>query len=207
MARGSLQVHSTKGARKETAGRWIVKARHRVTEVRVEAKGEGAMQTEARSRRMDAVAAHPLAELLACPPATGSLLTASARAVEFGAGETIFRQGGPCLGLYLVVSGQLLRRTERLETRITLGSARPGDLLELAAALGDLRHTYSLISHTAGSVLLLPIEALHLAFQSYPLLRMRLLEELAREVSRAYHACTMSCGVRTRHRGARALTN
>src|ERR1019366_7275841 len=43
-------------------------------------RGEGAMQTEARSRRLDAVAAHPLAELLACPPATGSLLTASARA-------------------------------------------------------------------------------------------------------------------------------
>jgi CRP-like cAMP-binding protein len=159
------------------------------------------MQLEARSKRMDAVVAHPLAELLACPPATGGLLTASARSIEFGAGEIIFRQYGPCLGLYLVVSGQLLRRTERLETRLTLGSVRPGDLVELAASLGDLRHTYTLVAQTAGSLLVLPIEALNLAFQSFPPLRMRLLEELAREVSRAYLACTLSNGVKTRRRG------
>lgn len=148
--------------------------------------------------RMDAVEAHPVAELLACPPETSGLLTASAQAVEFEAGQTIFRQSATCRGLYLVVSGQLVRRTERLETRIVLGSARPGDLVELAAALGDLRHTYSLIAQTSGSLLLLPIEALHEAFQSFPTLRMRLLEELAREVSRAYHACSLSNGVRTR---------
>ncbi len=159
------------------------------------------MQSEARSRRMDAIAAHPLAELLACPPATGGLLTASARSIEFGVGETIFRQGAPCVGLYLVVSGQLLRRMERLETRLNLGSVRPGDLVELAAALGDLRHTYTLVAQTAGSYLVLPIESLNLAFQSFPPLRMRLLEELAREVSRAYHSCTLSSGMRTRRRG------
>src|ERR1035437_5083002 len=129
-------------------------------------KGRGTMQLEARSKRMDAVVAHPLAELLACPPATGGLLTASARSIEFGAGEIIFRQYGPCLGLSLVVSGQLLRRTERLETRLTLGSVRPGDLVELAASLGDLRHTSTLVAQTAGSLLVLPIEALNLAFQS-----------------------------------------
>jgi CRP-like cAMP-binding protein len=76
-------------------------------------------------------------------------------------------------------------------------------LVELAAALGDLHHTYSLVAQTAGSLLLLPIEALNLAFQSYPELRMRLLEELAREVSRAYHACSLSNGVRTRRRKSR----
>ena len=158
------------------------------------------MQPEARSKRHDAVAAHPLAELLACPPGTGLLLAASTSPVDFEAGQTVFRQFGPCLGLYLVVSGHLLRRTERLETRITLGSARPGDLVELAATLGDLRHTYSLVGQTGGSLLLLPIEALNQAFVSYPQLRMRLLEEQAREVSRAYHACTLSNGVRTRRR-------
>jgi len=152
---------------------------------------------------MDAVAAHPLAELLACPPETGSVLTASAQSIEFIAGETIFQQSGPCIGLYLVVSGHLLRRAERLKTRLTLGAARAGDLVELAAALGDPHHTYSLVAQTAGSLLLLPIEALNLAFQAYPPLRMRLLEELAREVSRAYHACSLSNGVRTRRRKSR----
>jgi hypothetical protein len=41
-------------------------------------------------------------------------------------------------------------------------------------------------------MVLMPIEALHRAFESYPTLRMRLLEELAREVSRAYITCCLT---------------
>ena len=150
------------------------------------------MQHEARSRRMEAVRAHPVAELLECPPAIGLLLNRAAQCLSFEAGEVVFRQSGICRGLYLVVTGQFLRRTERLETRLTLGPARAGDLVELAAALGDGLHTYTLAAQTAGSVLMLPMEALSQAFQSYPPLRMRLLEELAREVSRAYNTCCFS---------------
>ena len=164
------------------------------------------MQSEARSKRMDAVSTHPLAELLACPPSTSSLLTASAQTVAFSAGEVVFSQSSACQGLYLVVSGQLLRRAERLSMRVTLGMARSGDLVELAAALGDRVHTYTLVAQTPGSVLLLPIDALQQAFLSYPLLRMRLLEELAREVSRAYHLCTLTNLSRTRRRGSVAAT-
>jgi len=158
------------------------------------------MHAEARSKRVDSVEAHPVAELLACPPETGVLLTASAQTLDFEAGQIIFRQSETCAGLYLVVSGQLLRRTERLDTRIVLGTARPGDLVELAAALGDRQHTYSLVAQTPGSLLLLPVETLEQAFGGYPPLRMRLLEELAREVSRAYRTCSLSNGVRTRRR-------
>jgi CRP-like cAMP-binding protein len=161
------------------------------------------MQAEARSTQVDAVEAHPVAELLACPPETGILLTATAQCVSFDAGQTIFRQSSRCEGLYLVVSGQLLRRTERLDTRIVLGTARPGDLVELASALGDPHHTFSLIAQTSGSLLMLPIGSLHQAFQSYPPLRMKLLEELAREVSRAYRSSSLSKVVRTR-RASRA---
>jgi CRP-like cAMP-binding protein len=113
----------------------------------------------------------------------------------------IFNQNGPCLGLHLVISGQLLRRAERLSMRLTLGMARSGDLVELAAALGDRIHTYTLLAQTPGTVLLLPIEALQQAFQSYPPLRMRLLEELAREVSRAYHLCSLTNLTRARRHG------
>jgi CRP-like cAMP-binding protein len=161
------------------------------------------MQPESRSTRVDACEAHPVAELLACPPETGILLTATSQCVSFDAGQTIFRQASQCEGLYLVVSGQLLRRTERLDTRIVLGTARPGDLVELASALGDPHHTFSLIAQTSGSLLMLPIGSLHQAFQSYPPLRMKLLEELAREVSRAYRSCSLSKVVRTR-RASRA---
>ena len=156
------------------------------------------MQPDARFAHVDAVEAHPVSELLACPPETGILLTASAQSIGFDTGKTIFRQGSACEGLYLVVSGQLLRRTERLDTRLVLGTARPGDLVELAAALGDSLHTFSLIAQTSGSMLFLPIVCLREAFQSYPPLRMRLLEELAREVSRGYRSSSLSKVVRAR---------
>jgi CRP-like cAMP-binding protein len=153
---------------------------------------------------MEAVQAHPLAELLECPPATGNLLNGAAQCIDFEAGEIVFLQSEICRGLYLVVSGQFLRRTERLEARLTLSPARAGDLVELAAVLGDGRHTYTLSAQTSGSVLLLPMEAVNQAFQDYSPLRMRLLEELAREVSRAYNACRMNRIVRIRRRGSEA---
>jgi CRP-like cAMP-binding protein len=124
------------------------------------------------------------------------MLNGSAECITFDAGEVLFRQSGICRGIYLVLSGQLLRRAMRLETPLTLGPARAGDLVELAAALGDGHHTYSLAAQTAGSALMLPIETINLAFQSYPPLRMQLLEELAREVSRAYAACCLSRAVK-----------
>src|SRR5271166_5589752 len=183
-----MQTRMTRRARTEPAGRWTAGSTHRGTRVRAETKGEVTMQPEARSGQMDGVSPHPLAELLNCPPATGNLLDGAAQCIDYDAGAIVFRQDGICHGLYVVVSVQFLRKAERLETRLTLGTARAGDLAELAAALGDGRHTYTLSAQTPGSVLLLPIDALNLAFQNYPPLRMQLLEELAREVSRGYRA-------------------
>jgi CRP-like cAMP-binding protein len=191
-----LEISGSKN--RKTIGRWSAAATYRRDEERVRGKEDAAMLAETRSRRMEAAAAHPVSELLACPPATNSLLTASARTIPFDSGTAVFRQGAPCAGLYLVVQGQLQRRTDRLDMRILLGQVRPGALVELAAALGDLRHTYSLVAQSAGSVLLLPMDALQKAFESYPLLRMQLLEELAREVSRAYHASSLAHGARSR---------
>jgi CRP-like cAMP-binding protein len=151
---------------------------------------------------MEAVQARPLAELLECPSETGNLLNDSAQNIDFNAGTVVFQQSATCRGLYVVVSGQFLRKTERLETRLTLGTVRIGDLVELAAVLGDGHHTYTLAAQTTGSVLLLPIEALNRAFQSFPPLRMQLLEELAREISRAYNFCRLSRTVRTRQRNS-----
>lgn len=174
--------------------------------MQMEARGDVTMQPEARLGRTGSVEAHPLSELLACPASTGSLLTNSAQTIEFEAGEIVFQQKGSCRGLYVIVSGQFVRKTERKDVRLTLGSVRAGDLVELAAALGDGMHTYTLTAQTPGSVLLLPMEALRRAFQAYPPLRMQLLEELAREVSRAYGACcvTHMAGMRRRSTSAAA---
>jgi CRP-like cAMP-binding protein len=146
------------------------------------------------------VAARPVAELLECPPETGSLLNGAAQSIEFRPGEVVFQQSQPCRGLYLIVSGSFLRRTERMDARLVLGPARVGDLVEIAAALGDGRHTYTLTAQESGSVLLLPFAELKRAFEAHPPLRMQLLEELAREVSRAYALCCMTRTVRTRRR-------
>lgn len=144
------------------------------------------IQPDTRLERLAAAAAHPLSELLDCPPEVSRLLSGESNHVDFEPGAAVFRQREPCKGLYVVVSGDFVRKAERFEMRVTLGSARPGDLVELAAALGDGRHTYTLTAVNYGSILLLPIEALRESFASHPPLRMRLLEELAREVSRAY---------------------
>jgi CRP-like cAMP-binding protein len=152
------------------------------------------MQAEAHSAASDPLAPHPLVELLQCPPSVTDLLNRAARSMNFAEGEFVFHQGAECHGLYLVVAGLFQRKAERIETRLTLGPARPGDLVELSAALCDGHHTCSLIAAAPGTVLQLPLDALTRAFQEHPPLRMRLLEELAREVSRAYAA---TCRVRT----------
>jgi CRP-like cAMP-binding protein len=172
-------------------------------DLKSDGKGDGTMQAEARSVRSSA-SAHPLAELLSCPPEVSSLLNASAQQIEFVAGDTIFRQDSPCRGLYVMVSGQLLRKADRLQVRLVLGPVRVGELVELAAALGDGHHTFTVIAQAAGSLMMLPIEVLNRAFQMYPPLRMHLLEELAREVSRAYLSCcaTRLAGL-VRRRGVR----
>ncbi len=161
-------------------------------------------QAEAKSVQLEAVAAHPLAELLECPPEAGNLLNGQAQCLDFESGDVVFRQHAACKGLYVVVSGLFLRKAERLDSRLTLGSARPGDLAELAAALGDGHHTYTLVAQSTGSMLFLPIEALNQAFDSYPPLRMRLLEELAREVSRAYISCCLNRTIHVRRRSSEA---
>jgi CRP-like cAMP-binding protein len=151
---------------------------------------------------MEAVAPHPLAELLECPAETGRLLSGATACIEFDAGDVVFQQSEICRGLYVVVSGRFLRKAERKETHLMLGPARAGDLVELAAVLGDGQHTYTLTAQTPGSVLLLPIESLGQAFQQYPPLRMRLLEELAREVCRAYNACCLTRATKARRRSS-----
>jgi CRP-like cAMP-binding protein len=151
---------------------------------------------------MEAVRAHPVAELLECPASVGLLLNGSAQCLQFRAGEVVFHQTESCRGLYLVVSGRLLRAAKWGQTSVTLAPAHAGELLELAAVLGNGSHNFTLAAQTAASVLLLPMEALNCAFQSFPPLRMRLLEELAREVSRAYFNSCLSLPLRMRRSSA-----
>jgi hypothetical protein len=192
MGIGLPKPRVTKRVRHQTASRRDGDLTRRKSGLRAKTKGDETMQHETKSWQVKAVQAHPVAELLECPQETGQLLNRSAQCIDFDAGEAVFCQSGDCRGLYVVLSGRFLRRARRLETLLTLGTAHIGELVELAAALGDGHHTYTLAAQTAGSALLLPIETLNQAFQSYPPLRMQLLEELAREVSRAYIASRLN---------------
>lgn len=158
------------------------------------------MESETRFRPAANVAEHPLAELLACPKEVENLLSASSRYIECSDGEVVFFQHGVCQGLYLVIAGDFARRARRMNARLALGFLHPGDLVELAAALGDGHHTYTLTALSAGSLLLLPMAVLQRAFEMYPPLRMHLLEELAREVSRVYPTGCLTRVSRTRRR-------
>lgn len=146
------------------------------------------MCPETRNIQWSQAQPHPLAELLRCSPAANNLLNSAAQSLNLRMGELVFRQAEQCRGLYVIASGQFLRQTDRLSTRLVLGMSRAGDLVELAAALGNIPHTYSLGAQTAGLVVLLPLNTLHQAFEAYPPLRLQLLQELAREVSRGYVA-------------------
>ena len=141
---------------------------------------------------------HPIAELLACPPETSQMLAVATESISCQAGEIVFEQNGESRGLYVLVSGLFQRRAERMESILNLGLARSGELLELAAVLGDHRHTFTLAAQSAGQLLLLPARALEAAFGSFPPLRMHLLEEQAREVSRAYALCSQVRPLRRR---------
>ena len=158
-------------------------------------------RAEGFSERCDAAAARPIAELLACPPAIGNLLNAAAECIPFAVGDVIFHQNDLCQGLYVVIAGQLQRKASRIDARLILGTARAGEVVELAAMLGDARHTYTLTAQSNGTILRLPKDSLLRAFQQYAPLRMQLLEELAREVSRAYALCcaTRLAGIRRRN--------
>lgn len=153
-----------------------------------------------RSMRKELAQPHPIAELLDCPAHVRELLDLSAQFMNFDVSETVFRQGAACRGLYVVISGQFVRKAERLETRVVLGPVRPGQLVELASLLCDGTHTYTLNTQDAGSILMLPKDALYEAFKQHPPLRMQLLEELAREVSRGYIASCRDWAARMRQR-------
>ena len=139
MESGSLQIRNRKSNGPQVAVKEGVLLSHRVGCGLLE-EGEAAVQRESRIQRMEAVHAHPVAELLECPAAVGAVLNGSAQCLPFRAGEVVFHRSECCRGLYMVVSGRLQRHTEWNQTPETLAPAQAGDLLELSAVLsGGLR--------------------------------------------------------------------
>jgi CRP-like cAMP-binding protein len=151
------------------------------------------MQAGEVYEQVDAMARHFWSDILDCSVAADALLSHSSQSIDFREGDVVFSQAGICKGLYLIVSGRFLRRMEGSRKQVWQESVGAGELVEVAAALGGYRHNYTLSAQTAGSVVLLPAGVLKQAFQSYPPLRMRLLGELAHEVSLAYGAFRSSC--------------
>lgn len=160
------------------------------------------MPSDERQENLRTVAPRPLTELLACPGPLEQRLGAASQRRNYPAGELLFSQGKECDGLYLLLTGEFARSAQRREKRLSLGVLHAGDLAELAAVLGDGEHNYSLIAATDAAALVFPMSALLSAFQEYPPLRMHLLEELGREVSRSYGSVYVPRKTRVHHPGA-----
>src|ERR1035437_3745459 len=95
-----LQTRTTKRARPQASDWPVTASTRRRAASRAQTEGEVAMQREAKSRQMEAVKAHPVAELLECPPAIGLLLNRAAQCLSFEAGEVVFPQSGICPGIW-----------------------------------------------------------------------------------------------------------
>jgi CRP-like cAMP-binding protein len=141
----------------------------------------------------------PLTELLACPDSIGARLGTSALRRDYLKGDKLFAQGAPAEGLFLLLAGDFWRTAEHREKRLSLAPLRSGDLAELGAVLGESAHTYTLLAASPAAALLFPACELQQVFDVYPPLRMHLLEELAREVSRSYGAILIPRRTRNRH--------
>lgn len=148
---------------------------------------------------LHAVAPRPLTELLACPGPLEQMLGANAERRDYGSGDVVFSQNQECAGLYLLLAGEFARSALRREKRLSLGILRAGELIDLASVLGNSRHNYTITAVGPSAALLFPMSSLEAAFEEYPPLRMHLLEELGREVSRAYGTVYVSRKTRVRH--------
>lgn len=140
----------------------------------------------------------PLNLLLSCPSEIEQRLGSVTVRRNYTDGEVLFEQNTPCDGLYLILAGEFSRATDRWETHLSLAPLHAGDLVELAAILGEGKHSSTVVATAPSAALVFPRSALEEAFAAYPPLRMHLLEELGREVSRAYTMLSFGRGVRTR---------
>ncbi len=156
------------------------------------------MSMNADKPNLSTAAAQPLNLLLSCPAEVEQKLGAATERRSYSDGDILFEQGKICDGLHLIVSGEFARTTERWEARLNLSPLHAGDLVELTAILGDGKHTSTAVATGPASTLVFPRAALEEAFLVYPPLRMHLLEELGREVSRAYAMLSFGRRVRTR---------
>ncbi len=157
------------------------------------------MLSHERRESLGIVTSRPLTELLACPGPLEQRLGAASQRRDYPAGALLFSQDQECDGLYLLLTGEFTRSAQRREKRLSLGVLHAGGLVELAGVLGDGRHNYSLSAATDAAALVFPMGTLLHAFLEYPPLRMHLLEELGREVSRAYGAVYQPRKTRIRH--------
>ena len=58
-------------------------------------------------------------------------------------GSILFHEGAPCGGCYYIEDGELLLTVMAKERQLSIGSAKAGHLLGVAAVIGNCRHSFS----------------------------------------------------------------
>jgi NTE family protein len=116
---------------------------------------------------IDPLKPHPLLALL--PPGTLDRLIADSAMAEYPKGTVIYRQGTPCEGIYLIMSGRCeVRRTNPGGEEVVETVAGPGDLLGERAMLNREPHRHTVVVATHAVLLRIPASELRGLFAADP---------------------------------------
>ncbi len=120
------------------------------------------------------------------PEAVAEAFVARCRRVRYAAGETVFHEGDPAFGVYLVCSGRV-KRTKRTAggKRIILEVAGPGEALGLESAFGQGAYAASAEALEATTLHFVDRQTLRGLFQQAPEAAVRASERLARALAQA----------------------
>ncbi|MGV3530967.1 MAG: patatin-like phospholipase family protein, partial [Chthoniobacteraceae bacterium] len=129
----------------------------------------------------DVLKPHPLLALL--PYRTLKRLVADSAVAEYPKGTVIFREGGTCDAIYLIISGRcearVLGKNGREETEEVLG---PGDTLGERAFLNRERHRRTAVVATHCVLLRIPVEELDGLFTKDPRFAGRFSQRVAQKM-------------------------
>jgi CRP/FNR family cyclic AMP-dependent transcriptional regulator len=106
---------------------------------------------------------------------------------KYSAGATLFQQGDPGAGLYIIVSGRvrIVQAVHPDRAEEILGTAGAGEVLGEMALLDELPRSATVIAEEDTTAILLPIWEFRSAVRNQPEIALKLLAVLSRRLRKA----------------------
>lgn len=107
----------------------------------------------------------------------------------YRAGQVLFYQGNPCLGIYCVESGEVvLRRADESGNSVVVGLAHPGRTIGYRCFFGNQSHSTSAEALTESRVCFIDREVIRKCLDAEPRLGMRFLKRASEDLQDAEDA-------------------